>query len=81
MPKQVPKECEETKEPKKKKPKKAMNLDAKYAYFLQTSVVGGKVMKIDYFKEQGLGCSWISWKLRAGHSCLQTLIGGVLCLT
>ena len=52
---QVPKQCEETEEPKKKKPKKAMNPDAKYAHFLQKSVVKGKVVKIDYFKEQGLG--------------------------
>jgi len=32
-----------------------MTLDAKYAHFLQRSVVRGKAMKMDYFKEQGLG--------------------------
>jgi len=51
----VPKECEETKEPKKKKPEKGMTPDAKYAHFLQKSVVRGKVVKMYYFKEQGLG--------------------------
>ena len=48
---QVPQECEETEAPTKKKHKKAVNADAKYAYFLQKSVVRGKVVKIDYFKE------------------------------
>ena len=47
----MPEECEETEEPKQKKPKKAMNLDTKYAHFLQKTVVRGKVVKIDYFKE------------------------------
>jgi len=40
----MPEEFEETEEPKKKKPKKAMNPNAKYAHFLQKSVVGGKVV-------------------------------------
>ena len=51
MPKQVPEECEETEAPTKKKRMKAVNPDAKYAYFLQKSVVRDKVVKIDYFKE------------------------------
>ena len=45
----------DSKEPKKKKAKKAMTPDAKYAHFLQKSVVRGKIMKIDYFSQQGLG--------------------------
>jgi len=40
---QVPKEFDETEEPKSKKPKKAMTPDAKYAYLLQKSVVRGKL--------------------------------------
>jgi len=31
-----------------------MTLAEKYAHFLQKSVVMGKVVKVDYFKEQGL---------------------------
>ena len=42
-------------EPKKKKVKKAMTPDAKYAHFLQKSVVRGKIVKINYFREQDLG--------------------------
>jgi len=45
----------EIEEPKKKKPEKAMTPDAKYTHFLQRSLVRGKVVKMDYFKEQGLG--------------------------
>jgi len=62
----VPEVFKETDEPTKKQPKKAMTPDAKYAHFLQKSVVRGKVVKVDYFKEQGLELSWISWRLKAG---------------
>jgi len=41
---QVPEVFEETEEPKKKKPKKAMAPDAKYAHFIQKSVVRGKAV-------------------------------------
>jgi len=54
-PEQVPVEFEEVEEPRKKKLKKAMTPIEKYANFLQKSVVRGKVVKVDYFKEQGFG--------------------------
>jgi len=41
----------DSEEPKKKKAKMAMTVDAKYAHFLQKSVVRGKIVKIDYIKE------------------------------
>jgi len=47
----VPEEFEEVVEPKKKKRKKAMTPAKKYAHFLQKSVVRGKVVKVEYFKE------------------------------
>jgi len=52
---QVPEQFEEVEEPKEKKFKKFMTPAEKYAHFLQKSVVRGKVVKVDYFKEQGLG--------------------------
>jgi len=60
-PEQVPKQFEEVEKPKKKKLKKAMTPAKKYAHFLQKSAVRGKVVKVDYFKEQGLG--WFLDKL------------------
>jgi len=33
----------------------AMTPTEKYAHFLQKSVVRGKIVKVDYFREQGLG--------------------------
>ena len=54
MPEQVPEEVDST-EPKKKKTKKTLNPKAKFAHFLQKSVVWGKIVKVDYFQEQGLG--------------------------
>ena len=51
----MPEQFEEVEEPKKKKFKKAMTPVEKYAHFLQKSVVSGKMVKVDYFKEQGLG--------------------------
>jgi len=45
----------DSEEPKKKKDKKVMTPDAKYAHFLQKRVVRGKIVKIDYFSQQGLG--------------------------
>ena len=47
---QVPEEVD-FKEPKKKKAKMAMTPDSTYAHFLQKSLVKGKIVKIDYFKE------------------------------
>ena len=41
--------------PKKKHIKKAMTPAKNYAHFLQKIVVRGKVVKVEYFKEQGLG--------------------------
>ena len=51
----MPEQFEEAKEPKKNKLKKAMTPTEKYAHFLHKSVVRGKVVKVDYFKEQCLG--------------------------
>jgi len=44
---------EELEKPKKKK-LKTMTPTVKYAHFFQKSVVRGKVVKVDYFKKQGL---------------------------
>ena len=41
-------------EPKAKKAKHTLSTAAKTIHFLQRSVVRGKVMKVDYFEEQGL---------------------------
>ena len=46
---------EESDEPKKNKVRKNMTLAETYDDFLQKSVVQGKVVKVSYFKEQGLG--------------------------
>jgi len=50
----VPEQLEEVEEPKKKKLKKAMTPAEKCAHFLQKSAVRGKVVKVAYFREQGL---------------------------
>jgi len=47
----VPDEFKEVNEPKKKKLKKAISPAKKYAHFLEKSVVRGKVIKVEYFKE------------------------------
>jgi len=52
---QVLKEFKEVEEPKNEKLKKAMTPAETSTHFLQNSVVRGKVIKVDYFKEQGLG--------------------------
>ena len=46
---------EESNEPKKKKVRKNITLADRYEVFLQKSVVRGKVVKVSYFQEQGLG--------------------------
>ena len=50
----MPAEFEEVEEPRNKKLKKAMTPAETSTHFLQNSVVRGKVIKVDYFKEQGL---------------------------
>jgi len=51
----VSKLVEESNEPKKKKIRKNMTLAERYEHFLQRSMVRGKVVKVPYFQEQGLG--------------------------
>jgi len=46
---------EELNEPKGKKIRKNTTLGEKYEHFLQKSAVWGKVVKVSYFQEQGLG--------------------------
>jgi len=46
---------EDVETPKKKRMRKNMSFAEKYEHFLQKSVVRGKVLKISYFQEQGLG--------------------------
>jgi len=46
---------EESDELKKKKVWKKMTLAERYEHFLQKFVVRGKVVKVSYFQEQGLG--------------------------
>jgi len=54
-PELVPEQFEEVEVSKKKTLKKAMTPAEKYAHFLYKSVVVGKIVKANYFKEQGLG--------------------------
>jgi len=46
---------EESDEPKRKKIRKNMTLGERYEHFLQKSIVRGKVVRVSYFSEQGLG--------------------------
>ena len=52
---QVSKLVEESDELKKKKVRKNMTLVERYEHFLRKYVVRGKVVKMSYFREQGLG--------------------------
>ena len=55
VPEQVSELVEESDEPKKKKVRKNMTLVERYENFLQKFVVQGKVVKVSYFQEPGLG--------------------------
>jgi len=46
---------DESDEPKKNKVRKNMTLAERYKHFLQKFVVQGKVVKVSYFQELGLG--------------------------